>query len=74
MPDPQQQANEGLQKLKQVYRDVFESPRGQDLMAIWQTRFNRPSYVQGDTHGTAYNEGARGVYLSVLAMLRRDDA
>jgi hypothetical protein len=60
-----------LQELRQLYRDVFTSPRGHELLEHWRKKYgDAESYVVGDTHQTAYKEGQRSVYRAIQTMLR----
>lgn len=56
------------------YKAVFGTPQGkrvlQDLMA--KGGLLQSNYVPGDSHGTAYNEGARSLVLHIFEILRID--
>ena len=55
---------------KETVQAVVATPNGEDLLLALETKYNAmPSYVIGDTHQTAYNEGARSVVLELLSCL-----
>ena len=62
-------------KLIGIYKAVFSGPNGRlvlhDLMV--STGYFRSGYVQGDSHGTSYNEGRRSVILDIIQKLNIQD-
>lgn len=59
---------------QEAYQRVFASPDGQIVMRHLMKKFNvaSPSFVNGDTHATAFKEGQRHVVLSVLKFVNKD--
>lgn len=62
------------QRIIAMYRDVFESPKGQEVLAhLAKHNFVfKPTFVSGDPHMTSLHEGQRRVVLSILTMLNTD--
>jgi hypothetical protein len=60
---------------KKQYRDVFLSPNGEavlkDLLKFCM--YDSPTYVIGDSHQTAYNEGMRRVALRIISIAGMDE-
>lgn len=57
-------------RVKAAYRRVFESPEGQLVLRhLMKEGFVfKSTFVAGDMHQTALNEGSRRVVLSILKM------
>lgn len=64
------------QQLAADYRDVFETPQGQRVLAhLAKTSFVfDPTFVQGDPYQTALHEGQRRVVLSIMKFIHMDIA
>jgi hypothetical protein len=62
--------------LVQQYKDLFESPSGKKVLhdLIKQTGMLDTSHANGDSHATAFNEGARGVCLYILKRLNTSES
>jgi len=60
--------------LARAYRDTFSSPQGQIVLRHLITTCGvlQPTYVRGDSHDTAHNEGRRDVAVGILRMLNTD--
>lgn len=56
------------------YRRAFCSPDGQIVLRHLMKKFNvaSPTFVNGDTHATAFREGQRHVVLSILKFINKD--
>ncbi len=58
-----------------MYRAVFNSAHGRfvlnDMMV--NAGFFRSSYVEGDAHGTSYQEGRRSLVLDIMHILKMQD-
>lgn len=62
-------------KIEQVtmYQTLFATPEGEFVLKDLRRAFgDRPSFVDGDSHLTAYNEGQRDVYLRIKKLLEMD--
>lgn len=61
-------------ELARAYRDVFTTPQGQIVLKhlITVCGVLTPTYVRGDSHETAHNEGRRDVVVGILRMLNTD--
>jgi hypothetical protein len=46
-----------------------EPNAGMALKLLEQLYHTRPSYIPGDPHGTAFQEGQRDVYLTILSLI-----
>ena len=62
-----------LEKINEHYKKVFETKDGQIVLDhLCKTGFIFEStYVQGDSHGTAHNEGMRRIVVSILKFLNK---
>lgn len=62
------------ERVVESYRAVFESPSGELVLAhLAKHGFLFDStFVQGDPHQTALNEGSRRMVLSIIKMLNTD--
>tara|TARA_R100000808_G_C2112863_1_gene126426 strand:+ start:595 stop:852 length:258 start_codon:yes stop_codon:yes gene_type:complete len=60
-------------KLQEQYKSVFESKDGQVVLAhICKVGYVLDStFVPGDSHGSAHNEGMRRLALSILKFLKK---
>ena len=60
-----------LEKINEHYKKVFETKDGEIVLSLLcKTGFIFEStYVQGDSHGTAHNEGMRRIVVSILKFL-----
>lgn len=56
------------------YKSVFTSERGKNVLKDLMKRssFISSSHVPGDPYTSAYNEGARGVVVHILRVLKMD--
>ena len=65
---------EQINKLKEVYKIVFESDHGKEVMKDLEKRchYNATTNVRGDSHESAYREGQRSVLLFIKNMLLND--
>lgn len=65
---------EQINKLKEIYKIVFESDDGKQIMADLEKRchYNTTTNVRGDSHESAYMEGQRSVLLFIKNMLLND--
>lgn len=55
---------------KKQYRDVFLSPQGKEVLKdlLKFCHYNSPTFVPGDPHTSAYNEGMRRVILRIISI------
>lgn len=60
---------------RQAYKKIFESEEGRVVLADLYKfcGVENPTYVEGDSHGTAYREGMRRVALRIKGILKQDD-
>lgn len=60
--------------IHQSYQTVFNTPDGERVLHHLMKTANvtKPSFVPGDPHQTAFNEGARHLALSILKFVKRD--
>lgn len=65
---------EQINKLKEIYKIVFESDDGKQIMEDLEKRchYNTTTNVRGDSHESAYMEGQRSVLLFIKNMLLND--
>jgi len=65
---------EQINKLKEVYKIVFGSDHGKQVMEDLEKRchYNATTNVRGDSHESAYMEGQRSVLLFIKNMLLND--
>lgn len=49
-----------------LYREAFTGEREALLIELTSLFYDRSSYVRGDSHDTAYNEGQRSVIMYIL--------
>ena len=65
---------EQINKLKEVYKIVFESDDGKEVMKDLEKRchYNATTNIRGDSHESAYMEGQRSVLLFIKNMLLND--
>lgn len=65
---------EQVNKLKEIYKIVFESDDGKQVMQDLDKRchYNATTNVRGDSHESAYMEGQRSVLLFIKNMLLND--
>ena len=60
-----------VEDLKLAYRRTFDNEDGETVLADLKIRFafEQTTFVQGDPHQTAYNEGQRSAILLIARML-----
>ncbi len=60
-----------VEDLKLAYRRTFATEDGETVLADLKIRFafEQTTFVQGDPHQTAYNEGQRSAILLIARML-----
>ena len=63
-----------IEDLKLAYRRTFNTEDGETVLADLKTRFafEQTTFVQGDPHQTAFNEGQRSAILLIARMLAED--
>ena len=56
------------------YQRTFETAHGKRVLRrmMKECMFQIPSYVPGDSHGTAFNEGKRAAVLEIIDRLKWD--
>lgn len=61
-------------RLHESYQVVFQSPDGEKVLRHIMKVGNvtKPSFVAGDPHSTAFNEGRRHLALSILRFVGKD--
>lgn len=71
MRNPRQSNNPALLELKRKAATIaraFGTPDGQEALKILTDQFGGTCYAKGDSHHTAYLEGARDVLLYIQQM------
>lgn len=60
--------------LHDAYRSVFDGPKGRIVLRhlCKQANVLTSSFVAGDPHQTAFNEGERRIVLSILRFINRN--
>lgn len=62
--------SEAAKKTEAAYRVFETSGDGQTVLAdLCESYMDRSSFVPGDSHATAFNEGQRSVVLAIFALL-----
>ena len=63
-------------KLDGIYRSVFNGPNGRLILNDMMVNAGvfRSSYVEGDSHGTSYNEGRRSLVLDIIHLLKMEQS
>lgn len=61
-----------LEQLREMYRQTFGSDSGAKVLKDLEARcnYNATSYVAGDAHATAFEEGKRLVILHIYNMIK----
>ena len=64
-----------LYKLKEAYKQIFNSDEGKLIISDLEKRchFMSTTNVKGDSHESAYMEGQRSVLLFIKSMLQNDN-
>lgn len=61
--------------LKHLVKSVAATKDGEDLLLALEAKYNaRLSFVVGDSHLTAYNEGQRSVVMELLGYLATEES
>ncbi len=65
----------GLRKRQEVYRRVFETPAGQEVLSDLATfcRAFTSTFVRGDPYSTALGEGRREVFNRIAGLIALDE-
>jgi hypothetical protein len=66
--------NRRLEELKLAYRRTFNTPDGQIVLDDLKKRFafGTTTFVSGDPHASAFNEGQRAAVLLIARMLSEE--
>jgi hypothetical protein len=56
-------------RIAQMYHLTFSTESGQQVLQDMLASYGGQTYVQGDTHQTAFNEGQRSVPLAIQVLL-----
>ena len=66
--------NKQLAELRLAYRRVFNTDDGQKVLADLKKRssFEATTFVSGDPHTSAFNEGQRAAVLLIVRMLSEE--
>ena len=66
--------NQEIEKLKDLYRQTFNSESSVKVLADLEGRCNyrATSYVAGDANATAFEEGKRAVILHIHNMMKEE--
>jgi len=66
--------NKRLEELKLAYRRTFNTPDGKIVLDDLQKRFSfgATTFVSGDPHASAFNEGQRAAVLLIARMLSEE--
>jgi hypothetical protein len=70
----QQGDNKDFDRLADMYKRVFISPAGQDVLDDLEATYDGNLAVTGDTHRTYYNLGQRDVVRYIKALIAREQA
>ncbi|QOI68913.1 hypothetical protein Lederberg_20 [Pelagibacter phage Lederberg EXVC029P] len=64
-----------LYKLKEAYKQIFNSDEGKEVLSDLEKRchYHSTTNVKGDSHESAYMEGQRSVLLFIKSMLQNDN-
>ncbi len=64
-----------LNKKNRIYKKIFNSEEGKYILNdIYKfCRIHSPSYVEGSSHKTAYNEGAKSFAYHIQSILKQSD-
>ena len=64
-----------LYKLKDAYKQIFNSDEGKEVLSDLEKRchYHSTTNVKGDSHESAYMEGQRSVLLFIKSMLQNDN-
>ena len=64
-----------LYKLKEAYKQIFNSDEGKEVLSDLEKRchYHSTTNVKGDSHESAYMEGQRSVLLFIKQMLQTKD-
>ena len=64
-----------LYKLKEAYKQIFNSDEGKEVLSDLEKRchYHSTTNVKGDSHESAYMEGQRSVLLFIKSMLQDDN-
>jgi acyl-CoA-binding protein len=64
-----------LYKLKEAYKQIFNSDEGKEILSDLEKRchYHSTTNVKGDSHESAYMEGQRSVLLFIKSMLQNDN-
>lgn len=56
-----------------MFQQVFNGKNGEAVLSWFKVRYgDKSSHVAGDSHGTAFNEGQRSVYLQIMQFMNKD--
>lgn len=66
--------NVSNEKLVQQYKNVFSGKDGEEVLLdlLKFTKVNQPTYIPGDPHTSAFNEGMRRVGLRLLSLTQQE--
>jgi len=66
--------NQEIEKLRDLYRQTFNSESSVKVLADLEARCNyrATSYVAGDANATAFEEGKRAVILHIHNMMKEE--
>jgi len=66
--------NQEIEKLKDLYRQTFNTDSSAKVLADLEARCNYRalSYVAGDANATAFEEGKRAVILHIHNMMKEE--
>ena len=64
-----------LYKLKEAYKQIFNSDEGKEVLSDLEKRchYHSTTNVKGDSHESAYMEGQRSVLLFIKSMLQNNN-
>jgi|14_taG_2_1085336.scaffolds.fasta_scaffold25470_3 hypothetical protein len=65
-------SQEALIRKADLFREVFESPRGKRAMAMLRDEFDPVDIFDPDTHTTAFRLGQREVITYITSLLEYD--
>ena len=73
--DEIKQLEKQLYKLKEAYKQIFNSDEGKEVLSDLEKRchYHSTTNVKGDSHESAYMEGQRSVLLFIKSMLQNDN-
>jgi len=63
-----------IEQITQSYKQIFDSENGKKVLQDLANRcsYNNTTFVEGDSHATAFEEGKRSVFLFIKQLTDKD--